>query len=47
MGEGRDVWEHGPPPRKMRRMEWVSCMVKGCWGLLGIGDSYKDVLECV
>lgn len=27
MGEGRDVWEHGPPPRKMRRMEWVSyCM---------------------
>ena len=24
MGEGRDVWEHGPPPRKMRRMEWVS-----------------------
>ncbi|XP_050729015.1 zinc finger protein on ecdysone puffs-like isoform X3 [Eriocheir sinensis] len=22
MGEGRDAWEHGPPPRKMRRMEW-------------------------
>lgn len=46
MGEGRDVWEHGPPPRKMRRMEWVShCMgaVGDCQGK----GSYKDVLECV